>query len=321
MSFNPGKIREEFENNRIDKSTALELLTASIENCNNDEIRLEAIKNLMKLAPFNDKTFKILENLLISDENEKIRYLALKYIGDKFFAKAFYPLKWAFSHEEDYRCLIETIKLLGKLNNKQTKMVLFNEIKQISKKKYLNNVRKIENKKYKKVLKKLLKEKKHEEFTHNELTHILINFYTISNLFTQYHNVYYELNSQTGLIEKLDLSDYLEYEVKGTPWNWKNNIRKLSDIPGFNNLSYLKQIDLSNNNIKNVRNLIQFQELTHLILTNNQLSIENNLNYLKKLPNLIYLDIRGNPITKYINSNDFPPHIHVLFKDSYLKIK
>ena len=44
MILNPEKVWEEFENNRIDKLTAFELLNALIENSNDEDIRIKAIK-------------------------------------------------------------------------------------------------------------------------------------------------------------------------------------------------------------------------------------------------------------------------------------
>ncbi|MFW9879677.1 MAG: leucine-rich repeat domain-containing protein [Candidatus Thorarchaeota archaeon] len=173
----------------------------------------------------------------------------------------------------------------------------------------------MENKKFKKVLKTILKEKNYKKFTHYKLVQILINYFTISNLFKQYYNVDYEISSQNGLIEKLDLSDFLEYEVKGTPWDWKNNINDLSEIPGLTNLNHITHIDLSNNQIKDIKDLIHFQELTHLIVSNNKLSADINLYYIKNLPNLIYLDLRGNDIVDKIKPNDFNPQTRVLLRD------
>ena len=134
----------------------------------------------------------------------------------------------------------------------------------------------------------------------------------------QYLNVYFELDSQNGLIRQLDLSDYLEYEVKGTPFGWKNNIKSISQIVGLKHLKYLKRIDLSNNQIDDVKEITQLENLTHLILINNKISKRDNLNYLKRLPNLEYLDLRGNELGKNISLNEFDPKIRVLLKYSYI---
>ena len=76
-----------------------------------------------------------------------------------------------------------------------------------------------------------------------ELAKILINYLTITNLIKQYLNVYFELDPQNGLVNELDLSDYLEFEVKGTPFGCKNNIKSISEIRGLNHLKYLKKIE------------------------------------------------------------------------------
>ncbi|MFX1304081.1 MAG: hypothetical protein ACFE9X_12065 [Promethearchaeota archaeon] len=212
------------------------------------------------------------------------------------------------------------IQTLKKINNDESKLILFNEIKRIIKTKYINKEKKIENKKFKKIIKKLIKSKKYEIFTHNELSEILINYITIANLTTQYPNVYYKLNPQNGLINELDLSDYLEYEVKGTPFGWKNNIKSISEIVGLNHLHHLKKIDLSNNQIEDVKELVNFEYLTHLILTNNKISELENLEYIKALRNLEYLDLRYNDIVNKINPYEFDTNIRVLLKD-YLILK
>jgi Leucine-rich repeat (LRR) protein len=320
MQFSPEKIWEEFERNRINQQTAADLLTSLIEKSKKDEIRLNALNKLVKIIPTGEKLFKILENLVVSDENVKIRYMAIKYIGEKYLNAVFILLKWAIKNESDYNCLIEIVNLLDKLNIAKTKAVLSTQVQKFLKKRYMNTERKVENKKFKNVLKKLLKEKDYGEFNHDELSKILKNILTISHLFMQYHNVYYELNPQNGLIEKLDLSD-IEYEVKGTPWNWKNNITALSEIIGIENLTSMRYLDLSNNQITDLKEFANLPNLTHLILKNNRISKPENLDHLNKMPNLKYLDLRGNVITKNINKNNFNPNIRVLLQDSHIKIE
>ena len=322
MILTPEKICEEFENNNLDKHTAFDLLISLIENSENENDRVKSIESLEKIGIFNGKTFTILENILISDSNGNIRNAAAKVIEKKFSnEKALVPLKWAIKHESNYECLITIIKTLEKINDKEAKAILIEQLKKIRKTKYLNKDKNIQNKRFKKTLKGLFKERKYEELTHKELGEILINYLTVRNLIEQFPNVYYELDPKTALIKELDLSDYMEYEVKGTPWGWKNNIKKLSDINGLLNLNNLEKIDLSNNQIKNIKKLIQFVNLKHLILTNNKINALENINHLKTLPNLEYLDLRGNEIAKNIRLNEFNPKIRVILNDSYIKIK
>ena len=75
MDIKPNKIWEEFENKRIGKLTAVDLLSRLIENSNKSEIRLETITTLVKLIPYDNKLYSILENLMVSDESKNIRVL------------------------------------------------------------------------------------------------------------------------------------------------------------------------------------------------------------------------------------------------------
>ncbi len=316
--FNSHKIYEDFRNNRINKSTAFDLLTSLIENSENENVRLEAIISLEKIGLKNNNLFNFLENLLISDSNSLIRNAAIKFLKHLFLEKAINPLKWAINHETDYECLVTIIQSLEEINSFESKSILVNEIKKIMKIKFLNKERRIENKKFRKILKKLIKSKKVINFTHKEFAEIIINYLTIVNLINKYPNVYYELDPQNGLIKELDLSDYLEYEVRGIPFGWKNNIQSISEIIGLKYLTSLKKIDLSNNMIENVKELIHLKELTHIILTNNNISEIENLNYIRDLPNLEYLDLRGNKFGTNISLDKFDPKIRILLTKSYL---
>ena len=322
MILTPEKICEEFENNNLDKHTAFDLLISLIENSEDENVRVKSIESLEKIGIFNSKTFTILENVLISDSNRRIRNAAAKIIEKEFSnEKALVPLKWAIKHESNYECLITIIKILEKINNKEAKAILIEQLKKIRKTKYLNKDKSIQNKRFKKTLKVLFKERKYEDLTHKELGEILINYLTIRHLIEQFPNVYYEIDPQIALIKELDLSNYMEYEVRGTPWGSKNNIKTLSDITGLFNLNNLKKIDLSDNQINSIKELNQLVNLRHVVLTNNKISDLENVNYLRNLPNLEYLDLRGNEIAKKIRLNEFNPKIRVILNDSYIKIK
>ncbi|UCC20702.1 MAG: leucine-rich repeat domain-containing protein [Promethearchaeota archaeon] len=318
MDLTPEEISKGFKNKKINKITTYNLLTSLIENSENEDIRLESIIRLEEINIINNELFSFLENLLISDSERKIRINATKFLTNKFLEKAINPLKWAIKHETDFECLITISQSLAKINNNESNLILINEIKKIIKTKYLNKERKIENKKFRKVLKKLFKSKNIANFSQEELAEVLINYLVISNLINQYPNVYYELDPQIGVVTELDLSDYMEYEVKGTPFGWKNRIISISEIKGLKYLNFLKKIDLSNNQIENVHELVKFGNLTHLILANNKINELKNLEYIRKLPNLEYLDLRRNNIVNKIDLNEFNSRMRVLLKDSFL---
>jgi len=168
--------------------------------------------------------------------------------------------------------------------------------------KYLDKERRIDNKKFKKSLKKLLREKSIDSITHSTLAEIAINFMTISLLTKKFYSVFFEV--EKGLIVKLDLAD-VEYEVRGWKGDYKNNIRKISEITGLSNLKNLTELNISNNLIEDIKDLVLLEKLTHLYISNNKIKDLKNLAYLKKMTKLNYLDIAGNQISNHIDITEF----------------
>ncbi len=312
MELNPNRIYEDHINNRLDKSTAIKQLISIIENYNDDTTREDSIKILANIKLTSENLFTFFENLLLSDSSENIRNAAANYLSVNHLNSSLPVFKWSIQHEKSYNCLLTIVKTLVKINSSESKTILIEQIKKIRKTHYINLEKGYENKRYKKALKPLIRRNKINNYSHKELGVILINFFTIKTLIEEIPNVYFELNSTNLLVEKLDLSDYLEFEVKGTPWGWKNNIRKISKIPGLENLRYLKKLDLSNNQIENVKGLVGLKNLTHLVLSNNQISDIDNLEHLKHLSKLQFLDLCGNEIVNFIKKDDFNPNTRVL---------
>lgn len=310
----PHKIFEKFCQNELDKTSSIELLLSIIENSADNPLRLESIDILNKIRVNSEAVFKIIENLMISDASPEIRTSALNCLFTNFQEKVITPIKWMITHETVFECLIAILKTLAEIENDESKNLLRAELKKIRFIKYLNPERNYKNKKYKKLIKKLLKSNKLEKFSHRQISEIIINFLTVKRLSEKFPNVFFEINSKNLLVEELDLSDYLEYEVKGTPWGWKNNILSLSEIEGLEHLKSMKKLDLSNNQIQDVKGLRNLKSLTHLILTNNKIKEQDNLPILNDLPQLEYLDICGNEVIKYLNQSKFNPRIRILSK-------
>ena len=314
MDVNPHTILKNYKSNRIDKPTAIELLTSIIETRDEEEFRVEAIITLDTLKIQTKTLFKFFENLLLSDSSEVIRNAAAKFISKNFLEISLTVFQWVIQHETSYDCLITVANSFVKIDTNESKVILYEQIKKIREVKHLNVDKGYGNKKYRKALKSYLKKNNIMDLSHNNLAAIFINFITIRNLVEKIPNVYFELDENLLLIDKLDLSDYLEFEVKGTPWGWKNNIRNLQQIPGLTNLTNLKTLDLSNNLIDDLEGITELKNLTHLILPNNQIDDVKNLEYLKKLVNLQFIDLCGNNITKNVEANDFNPNCRVLLK-------
>lgn len=317
MEQSPKKIYENFLDNNLDKQTAIDLLISIIENSDDDIERIECVVNLKKMGDKNENIYKILENLLLADTNEKVRNAAIEAIRERFINKALAPMKWAIEYESNYFCIVNIIKTLVKINNLESKSILINEIQKISKIKYLDKAKRIDNKKFKKSLKSLLKSKILESHTQSNLADIIINFKTISKLTKKFYSVYFELDN--ALVIKLDLAD-VEYEVRGWKADYKNNIKDISEITGLRYLKYLTHLNISNNQLKNIHELIYLKNLTHLYLSNNLIKDMKNLEYIKQIINLKYVDLAHNPIASYITSEDFEKIVVTLAKPYYFDI-
>lgn len=313
MELTPKKIYEDFKTNKIDKRTAADILISLVDNTDQEDTRIECVKILNKMGVVNDKIYDLLENLLISDVNAEMRCIAARYIKDFFRDKSLSLIEWAIKYESDYYCLCTIIQTLVELNNHESKSILINMIKNIRKTKYLDEINKIENKKFKRSIKKFIKKAKLELSTHKELAEIIINYLTISTLTKKFYSVYFELDNTK--VVKLDLAD-VEYEVRGWKADFKNNIKEISNITGIENLKHLTHLNLSNNQIKSLRDLVNLENLTHLFIANNKITSMENLELIKKMRNLKYLDLAGNPITNYLTKKDFE-NLEVNLKKSY----
>jgi Leucine-rich repeat (LRR) protein len=312
MVLIPKKILEDYESNNIDRQSAIKSFISLIENSDNDEIRVECLRNFEKIGIKGEEIFKFLENLLISDSSNDVRTVTAELIRNNFIDKALPVMKWAITYETNCECLYYVLSALKVINNEESRSVIIEEIKKIKKMKYLLPDSNISNKPFRKDLKKLFKTKKIEHISQSELVDIIMNFKIIAALKKKFYSVYYEL--EKGKVVKLDLSD-IEYEVRGWKSEFKNNIKDLSEIPGLTRLKSLKSLYLSNNQISIIKDLVNLPELTQLYISNNKLSDSINLDYISKLSKLTYIDITGNELAKKVSCDDFKDSLHVKLSD------
>ena len=128
------RINKDYEEKILDQYSASELLISLIENSDNEEFRAECVKFLSKIG-FNDqKIFKFLENLLISDTSESVRIAAFKAIKKNFLLKAVKPIVWLIENEKSL-LLIPLIEALAEIDCLKCKKVLINKIKEFSREK------------------------------------------------------------------------------------------------------------------------------------------------------------------------------------------
>lgn len=305
IELDPSRIYEDFSHSLIDKYSAIDKLIVLIENSNNVQIRLNSIRFLEKIggnfrdnASMKDKVYKLFENLLISDSNDKVRNIAAKLLGEKFLENSLNPLKWALLHEQSALCLrtifqylITIIKSLDQTNDRVSKFILLHEIKQM------------QNKEFKIGFEQLINQRNLKVPNH-ELYLILLNYFTIIYLEKSFWRLKYKIENCKvieiefqfkGLIEFPDAIQYLDSlkklilrynQITIVPkWikNLKflevlnlnvNNITKLPESIGA--LSYLKDLSLWKNEIEILPNSISSLKSVE--------TLNLRLNQLKELP-------------------------------------
>jgi len=314
MVLDPRIILKEYQENKLDKISAIQRLITIINNSFDIKKRIEGIHTLEEIGIEGDQLFAFLENLMISDSNEKIRILATLLIGKYFTKRAFEPLCWAYRHEVSLNCILSILSTLGKIKDHLVKQYLIKELKNIEVFDFRNSII------------RLMKENDLENYQNKELSLMLINYQIIKFFIEKFKRKTYKI--EKGYITELDFSC-----IGHNIFNW-NIIKEVPDFIGF--LNHLSKLDLKINKIKKVPNSIgKLNLLNDLDLSNNQIQIlpeaislmrslrKLNLrhNDLKHLPdsfgnlkNLKILDLSHNKLDK------LPKSFRNLEKLEYLKL-
>ena len=277
MALNPKKIYNEFRKKVIDKESAIDSLIYLIENADSTETRLESIKTLLKIDSKNDKTFSILENLLISDSNEEIRILAANNLDVIFQEKALAPLQWALEHEKSmsWQFILDIISIVSKFNNQKGKSI------------FVEKIKKFDNDNFSESLIFLFESGEIHNSCIDDLANIIAN-YAIIKFFEEILKVVnYEVVD--GLVSEIDLS---------FTSNNKSGWKVLKDLSTFISiLKSLRKLELRGNRIGKFPNAIMsLSSLNYLDLSHNVLKIlPDKINTLKSIE---YLDLGYNLLTE-----------------------
>lgn len=256
MELSPKKIFKEFSRNNLDKLAATKLLLSLIETTDNNKTRIECIKELDNIGVRDDKSFEILENLLISDSSALIRRYAATALRNNYLDRAFEPMKWALVHEESPSCLsiiyltlIQILQNLVEDPDPLTKSTLLTEIGRISNKEFIIG------------FETMRETKSIEDFSKAELADVLTNYFSIVYLERSFWRLKYKIKG-TKVVE-------LDFIFKG--------LTRLPDAIKY--LTHLKTL------------ILRYNQLTHLpdwLWALNSLEVLNiNVNNLNKLPDSI----------------------------------
>jgi Leucine-rich repeat (LRR) protein len=330
MPLTPKAIYKDYLNKDLDKPFAIELLLTLIDNTENINTRIESVEILDKIQIDDEKTFRFLEHLLISDLNEDIRSLTCKVLQNHYSDRALDPLIWALNHEKSLNCIKTIISAMTEIKTERSKSILTSKLKELHNKENLNFLNEI--------LKRDI-----SIYPIEDIGEILIGYYIISFLKTKFGYFKFKI-SDYGLIEELDLSNIERYSsdlnklenfleaILSLNHLKKSDLRfnHLTKIPIISNNS-IEILDLSYNKILQLPDLSKLIELKILNLKSNRLrtlpetigkilklktlNLRNNM--LKNLPkslsyitSLKILDLHGNKLTNL--GFDFSPSISEL---------
>ena len=93
-ALNPQNIYDKILQNEIKATEGIRYLISIVERSDKPSARLESLEILYKLKAHNDNIFKILENCIISDENEEIRIISAKILLELYGQEGKECLKW-----------------------------------------------------------------------------------------------------------------------------------------------------------------------------------------------------------------------------------
>ncbi|MHA1509776.1 MAG: leucine-rich repeat domain-containing protein, partial [Promethearchaeota archaeon] len=270
----------------------MQQLISLIEHGNLTKQRVESLQTLKKIYDTygnvgieKEVIYNFIENLLISDSDDKIRNEAALMLHQSFKDKALKLMRWTLNHEESstilsttYNSLISILTFIKKKNDSFGKIALLQEIDQIKDKDFKIGI-------------DILKSQSDvKECSHSDLTEILTNYYSLIYLKKLHFRLKYtiedcrvvELNFIFKGLTKLPnaISHLLNLRILSLRYN------QITEIPEWiSNFHSLETLNLNINNINNLpKTLGSLQNLKELTLWKNELQkLPSSISSLKSL--------------------------------------
>ncbi len=118
--YKPKIILNEFLNKILNETEALKQLISLIETGELPLTRIESIDIIRKLGFNTEPLFKLLENLLVSDENWLIRVASCKALLKNFSGKVYDQIKWYLLNEDSIYARKELKNAINEIKNELT---------------------------------------------------------------------------------------------------------------------------------------------------------------------------------------------------------
>ena len=306
----PEKIYQKFRSKLIEDSEAIELLIPFLESSEDINLRIRSLEILSKINLCDLKIFKILENLLISDENEIIRSIAAEIIIKSFMDKSLKSLKWVIINDESPTLLKKIKKLIENENLNYSKALLeeyHNRLKKIA------SIYRIDLEELQILLDLNIKLNGQNLYQMDSIFSFIYKKNFMCTIKKGHINelsmsLFNELPTSVGYLSKLEHLNLSCNYLNELP-NSLSNLKLLKTLDlSWNNFTYFPKvikkvqsvelIDLSNNNIKEIKGIESLENLETLYLKNNKIRKAIGIPKYSSLKNL---DLRDNRIEKAIN--------------------
>ncbi len=305
----PERICSEIKEGKITEAMAIEILISIIEESDDARVRAECINTFEKINLKSERIFKIIENLLISDEYPLVRSAAAKAIICKHLKKGINALKWAIRHDTSPILLKTIFDMFDNIDNNYFEPL----IKDLSFKinilasligivpeeaRFILDLEALfaKDKKNYKIDADIYEYCKNLSNVKNGEPWLIIINKHIEALNFNYFNWKYikEYQENINSFSKLKFLDLFLTSIKKLSLN-ESNFFKIPDSIGL--LTTLKRLDLSRNNIKEIPNSIgSLTSLEILNLSHNNISeIPDSLG---SLTSLKVLNLSRNNIQK-----------------------
>ncbi|MBD3215745.1 MAG: hypothetical protein GF311_24245 [Candidatus Lokiarchaeota archaeon] len=321
MKITPDQIYDRYIKKEQSKEITIQKLLSIIESSDKTSERINGLHVLGKLGLRNNQIYDTLENILISDENEKLRIESIKVISFLFEERAIKPLIWVFYHERRVNCLILIISILTQFDNSSVLEFMKKTIRSIEMEEFQDSIHFL----YQKI--------KNNIYNLKHIGELIKSYLIITRLKKVLGPIRFEI--ENGFIIKLEFP-FINSE--SFSWNLVRNVEdslkeitnlqqlqlklnKIKRFPGFiTRFSLLEILDLSNNSIKIIpESISNLRSLKMLNMEHNSLKTlpkligdlekleylnlrHNQLYYLpesfKLLKNLNYLDLHGNKFNR-----------------------
>jgi Leucine-rich repeat (LRR) protein len=225
MDLIPRKIYEDFISEKKSKNESINLLINLIENIDDDIIRNDCVDILNKFDLIHLKVFKILEDILISDQNQNLRYSAAQVMRDKFIKKCLNPFIWTLQHETSYDVLITVIKSLNNTDDNRIVSLLMDELRKTSNNEIWDGII------------PLIKQNLFKQASLENIVDILINLVTLNYLKKKFH--VFDFIIDNGFIIEVDFSKVDNHVIN---WRDRNASQDTSEIIGIANLKKIRKV-------------------------------------------------------------------------------